>query len=60
MHAALQSVFAEALESFDVISANAGEAFFEPNDAEALYGPDGVYPSKAGTLLAATAERLSS
>ena len=55
MYAALQSAFTKAAESSDAILANVGEAFFESNDAEALYGPDGVHPSEAGTLLAAEA-----
>ena len=52
MHTALQSAFAEAAESYGAILANVGEAFFESNGAEALYGSDGVHPSDAGTLLA--------
>ncbi len=51
MHAALQSAFMEAAESSDAILANVGEPFYESNDAEALYGSDGVHPSEAGTLL---------
>lgn len=53
MHLALQSAFSEAADMGGAVLANVGGAFFESDDAEALYAPDGVHPSERGVLLAA-------
>ena len=53
MHRDLQSAFSEAANVDGAVLANVGEAFFESDDAGALYGLDGVHPSEKGVLLAA-------
>ena len=55
MHHALQSAFMEAADAGGAALANVGEAFFESDDAGALYAHDGVHPSEKGVLLAADA-----
>lgn len=52
MHAALHSAFLQAAHDGQALLADVGTAFFEHPGNVALYAPDGVHPSAAGTALA--------
>ena len=53
MHEAMHVAFLKAAEDDKAVLADAGTAFFEHPDKAALYAPDGVHPSMAGSELAA-------
>ena len=53
MAAALASAYREAAQRSDALLADVGARFLAHPDPDALYAPDGLHPSVAGTLLAA-------
>ena len=52
MHEWLFDAYREAARENNALLADVGTAFFEHVDKAALYAPDGVHPSEAGTRLA--------
>lgn len=51
MHAALHDAYAAAARENGAVLADVGTAFFQADDPDALYRPDGRHPSRSGTEL---------
>ena len=54
MYRALSAAYAKAASDNGGLVAEVGKAFYESDDVDALFDPDGSHPSPAGTELAAS------
>ncbi len=54
MYTELSAAYAKAASDNGALVAEVGKAFYESEDVDALFDPDGSHPSPAGTELAAT------